>query len=182
MRSIGLSDSLMYGGYEVPRALSSRIPVRVDEQPAFGVGKYTTAWDMTSLWRALWLASGGKGPAPRVASRGSRRPTRRYLLWLTAHVRDQPKLDTTSGASREVACAAQGGLDLVRSARHGARVLAGRRLRRERHDVARRGGVSTSSDRLAGRCRGDRAAAFTTHREAESNASDAAHVSSRYSS
>ena len=47
MRSIGLTDSLMYGGYET-RTLSGRIPVRVDQAPAFGVGKYTTAWDMTS--------------------------------------------------------------------------------------------------------------------------------------
>jgi len=53
MRSLGLTDTLMYGGYEVIRSLSSRIPVRVDESPAFGVGKYTTAWDMTSLWRSI---------------------------------------------------------------------------------------------------------------------------------
>ena len=60
MRGIGLTDTLMYGGYAT-RTLSSRIPIRNDESPAFGVGKYTTAWDMTSLWRALWLASGGRG-------------------------------------------------------------------------------------------------------------------------
>ncbi len=47
----------MYGGYEV-RRLSEAIPVRVEEQPAFGVGKYTTAWDMASLHRAVWLAAG----------------------------------------------------------------------------------------------------------------------------
>ncbi len=93
MRSIGLTDTLMYGGYAT-RTLSSRIPVRVDEAPAFGVGKYTTAWDMTSLWRALWLASGGIGPL-RSSQPGLTPADARYLLWLTAHVRDQPKLDTT---------------------------------------------------------------------------------------
>ena len=61
MRSIGLVDSEMYGGYEL-RTLSARIPVRVEQQPAFGFGKHTTAWDMASLLRAVWLASGGLGP------------------------------------------------------------------------------------------------------------------------
>ena len=39
-----------YGGYEV-RSLSARsgIPVRVDAQPAFGVGKYTTAADLATV-------------------------------------------------------------------------------------------------------------------------------------
>ncbi|HLF69263.1 MAG TPA: serine hydrolase, partial [Gaiellaceae bacterium] len=92
MRSIGLVDTVMYGGYLV-RTLSARpIPVRVDEQPAFGVGKYTTAWDMAALWHALWLASGGKGPF-RAAQPGLTPSDARYLLWLTAHVRDAPKLD-----------------------------------------------------------------------------------------
>ena len=100
MRSIGLTDTLMYGGY-LTRGLSSRIPVRVDEAPDFGVGKYTTAWDMTSLWRALWLASGGLGPLPK--SRPGLTPAdARYLLWLTAHVRDQPKLDTSIGSEHGV--------------------------------------------------------------------------------
>jgi beta-lactamase class A len=101
MRSIGLEDSIMYGGYEV-RSPSGRggIPVRVDDQPAFGVGKYTTAFDMASLWRAIWLASGNRGPL-RSKQPGLTAADARYLLWLLAHVRDTPKLDTTlRGRSR----------------------------------------------------------------------------------
>ena len=83
MRSLGLTDSLMYGGYQITRALSSPIPRRVDEAPRFGVGKYTTAWDMASLWRALWLASGGIGPL-RASQPGLTAADARYLLRLTA--------------------------------------------------------------------------------------------------
>jgi hypothetical protein len=91
MRSIGLDDSLMYGGYET-RALSGPIPVRVERRPSFGAGKYTTAADMAGLWRALWLASGGRGLLRR-AQPGLTAAEARHLLWLTAHVRDLPKLD-----------------------------------------------------------------------------------------
>jgi len=149
MRSIGLSDSLMYGGYQVTRALSIPIPRRVDDAPAFGVGKYTTAADMTSLWRALWLASGGIGPLS--ASRpGLTAADARYLLWLTAHVRDQPKLDTFVGRDREVDVLHKAGW--ISAARHdtglvfweGGVFVAGVMTYRSF-------GVSTSSDRLAGR-------------------------------
>lgn len=91
MRSIGLDDSLMYGGYET-RALSGRIPVRVERRPELGPGKYTTAADLAGLWRALWLASGGRGPLRR-AQPGLAPSEARHLLWLAAHVRDLPKLD-----------------------------------------------------------------------------------------
>ena len=101
MRSIGLTDSLMYGGYAT-RTLSARDSASGStRRRAFGVGKYTTAWDMTSLWRALWLASGGIGPL-RASQPGLTPADARYLLWLTAHVRDQPKLDTTVGRDRKV--------------------------------------------------------------------------------
>jgi hypothetical protein len=149
MRSIGLTDSLMYGGYEVTRALSSRIPRRVDEAPTFGVGKYTTAWDMTSLWRALWLASGGIGPL-RESQPGITPADARYLLWLTAHVRDQPKLDTSIRRDRDVDVLHKAGW--ISTARHdtglvfwesGVFVAAVMTYRAS--------GVSKSSDHLAGR-------------------------------
>ena len=148
MRSIGLTDTLMYGGY-LTRTLSSRIPVRVDEAPAFGVGKYTTAWDMTSLWRALWLASGGEGPL-RKSRPGLTPADARYLLWLTAHVRDQPKLDMSIGSERSVCVLHKAGW--ISAARHdtglvfwtGGVFVAGVMTWRSY-------GVSTSSDRLAGR-------------------------------
>ena len=94
MRSIGLVDSIMYGGYEV-RTLSASIPVRVDDPPVVA-GKYTTAWDMASLWRAIWLASGAKGPL-RDAQPGFTPADARHLLWLAANVRDTPKLDRVVG-------------------------------------------------------------------------------------
>jgi hypothetical protein len=148
MRSIGLTDTLMYGGY-LTRTLSSRIPVRVDEAPAYGVGKYTTAWDMTSLWRALWLASGGQGPL-RKSRPGVTQADARYLLWLTAHVRDQPKLDMSIGSERNVCVLHKAGW--ISAARHdtglvfwkGGVFVAGVM-------TWRAWGVSTSSDRLAGR-------------------------------
>jgi hypothetical protein len=149
VRSLGLTDTLMYGGYEVVRALSSRIPRRVDEAPAFGVGKYTTACDMTSLWRAIWLASGGKGPL-RSSSSGLTPGDARYLLWLTAHVRDQPKLDTELRSERGVEVLHKAGW--INAARHdtglvfwsGGAFVAGVMTYRSY-------GVSLSSDRLAGR-------------------------------
>lgn len=148
MRSIGLTDTLMYGGYAT-RTLSARIPRHVDETPAFGVGKYTTAWDMTSLWRALWLASGGIGPL-RSSEPGLTSADARYLLWLTAHVRDQPKLDSTVGADRKVLVLHKAGW--ISAARHdtglvfweGGVFVAGVMTWRSY-------GVSASSDRLAGR-------------------------------
>jgi hypothetical protein len=148
MRSLGLTDSLMYGGYEV-RTLSSRIPLRVDESPGFGVGKYTTAWDMASLWRAIWLASAGKGPL-RSSRSGFTPADARYLLWLTAHVRDRPKLDTRVRSERSVEVLHKAGW--ISSARHdtglvfwqGGVFVAGVMTYRSY-------GVSLASDRLAGR-------------------------------
>jgi Beta-lactamase enzyme family len=148
MGSLGLTDSLMYGGYEV-RTLSGRIPRRVDEAPAFGVGKYTTASDMTSLWRAIWLASAGKGPL-RSSQSGLTPADARYLLWLTAHVRDQPKLDTSVRSERGVEVLHKAGW--INAARHdtglvfweGGVFVAGVMTYRSY-------GVSLSSDRLAGR-------------------------------
>ena len=91
MRSLGLVDSEMYGGYEV-RTLARRIPVRVDDQPSWGYGKYTTAYDLAAMLRAIWLASGDLGPLRKGRS-GLTAADARYLLWLLARVRDVPKLD-----------------------------------------------------------------------------------------
>jgi beta-lactamase class A len=91
MRALGLNDSLMYGGYEVRRPASGApIPIRIESQPSFGVGKYTTAWDLARLARAVYLAAAGKGPLLRLGVSGSEA---RYLLWLLAQVSDGGKLD-----------------------------------------------------------------------------------------
>ena len=92
MRALGLTDSLMYGGYETPRRPEAGrpIPIRVESQPAFGVGKYTTAADLARLARAVYLAAVGQGPLLRLGVTGSEA---RYLLWLLAQVTDRGKLD-----------------------------------------------------------------------------------------
>ena len=93
MRALGLNDTLMYGGYESPRrpaAVTAAIPIRVESQPSFGVGKYTTAADLARLARAVYLAAAGRGPLLRLGVTGSEA---RYLLWLLAQVTDRGKLD-----------------------------------------------------------------------------------------
>jgi beta-lactamase class A len=93
MRSLGLTDSLMYGGYEMVRRPSSAaapIPIRVESQPSFGVGKYTTASDLARLARSVYLAAAGKGPLLRLGVTGSEA---RYVLFLLAQASDHGKLD-----------------------------------------------------------------------------------------
>ena len=116
---------------------------------------------MTSLWRALWLASGDQGRS-RESQPGFTPADARYLLWLTAHVRDQPKLDT-SIAGRGVDVLHKAGW--ISAARHdtglvfweGGVFVAGVMTYRSY-------GVSTSSDRLAGPRRGSTLAAFPPYR------------------
>ena len=43
----------MYGGYIIGTAAARPIPLRVEEQPAIGIGKYTTAWDLALLTRSM---------------------------------------------------------------------------------------------------------------------------------
>ena len=95
LRSLGLRDSRMYGGYAVERRLSA-IPLRVDDQPRWGVGKYTTAADLAALARAAWLASAGLGPLARRHA-GFTAADGRHLLYLLAHVRDPGKLNREVG-------------------------------------------------------------------------------------
>jgi beta-lactamase class A len=148
MRAIGLHDSLMYGGYEV-RSLSAGIPVRVDEQPAFGVGKYTTAHDMAMLHRAVWLASGGKGPLRR-SQPGLTPADARYLLWLLAHVRDTPKLDRSLRDRPGVAVLHKAGW--ISSARHDTGLVFWRGgVLTVAVMTYRSSGVGRGSDVLAGR-------------------------------
>ena len=80
------------------RRASSRaaIPLRVDSQPNWGRGKKTTAYDLASLMRDVWLASGGRGPL-RAAQPGFTPADARYLLYLLAHVRDPGKIDREVG-------------------------------------------------------------------------------------
>jgi hypothetical protein len=101
MRALGLNDSLMYGGYETPRTPAglTPIPIRVESQPALGLGKYTTAWDLARLARATYLAAAGKGPLLPLGVSGTEA---RYLLWLLVQVTDRGKLDRFLGGSAVV--------------------------------------------------------------------------------
>jgi beta-lactamase class A len=103
MLALGMRDSEMYGGYETPslRLLAGLrpIPIRIESQPAFGLGKYTTAFDLALLSREIYLASGGKGALPRLGVTGAEA---RYLLWQLAHVTDRGKLDRYLGSSATV--------------------------------------------------------------------------------
>ena len=104
MRSVGLVDTEMYGGYELDAlgqpqrflAGSGAIPLRVDSQPSWGIGKKSSAYDLASLMRDVWLASGGRGPL-RTAQSGFTPADARYLLYLLAHVRDPGKIDREVG-------------------------------------------------------------------------------------
>jgi hypothetical protein len=96
MRALGLTDTDMYGGYELPRSTAGRsrrpIPRRVESQPSF-VGKYTTAWDYGRLLRYVHLATEGKGVLTRRV-RGSLLPAEaRYLLFVLAHTAEPNRLD-----------------------------------------------------------------------------------------
>ncbi len=98
MRSIGLERTVMYGGYilgtslDASREIASRgVPVSVVDQPAWGIGKATTAADLARLSRSIWLAGGGLGPLAGRRS-GVSPDEARYLLYVLAHVRDRGKL------------------------------------------------------------------------------------------
>jgi beta-lactamase class A len=101
MQALGLTDTLMYGGYEVERrpASGAPIPIRVESQPAWGIGKYSTASDLARLARALYLAGAGKGQLLRLGVTGAEA---RYLLWVLADVPDRGKLGRFLGPSTAV--------------------------------------------------------------------------------
>lgn len=149
MRSLGIRDSLMYGGYATATLVQTRrpIPLQVNEQPAIGIGKYTTAWDLVRLHRSVHQAARGLGPLAHTQGSFGRRDAR-YLLWLLAHVADHGKLDRNL----------PGGISTLHKAGW---------IRQARHDAGlvywrggvfvaavmtwNSGGVGSSSDVLAGR-------------------------------
>lgn len=89
---LGIGDSLLYGGYEVTTASARPIPVRVERQPAFGVGKYTTAYDLARLHRLVHAAAAGRDALVRLPGSFTAADGR-FLLWTLAHVQDRGKLD-----------------------------------------------------------------------------------------
>ena len=102
MRTLGLADSDMYGGYIVEGETApdgivrSPIPLEILGRPSF-IGKATTAWDMARLERALHLAAGARG-ALIWRFRGAFIPAdARYLLYLLAHARTRGGLTYVRG-------------------------------------------------------------------------------------
>jgi beta-lactamase class A len=91
LHQLGIHDSLLYGGYEVRTAAARPIPLSVVEQPAFGVGKYTTAYDLARLHTLVHMAAARKGALHRLSGRFSSADAR-FLLWVLAHVADRGKL------------------------------------------------------------------------------------------
>lgn len=155
MRSIGLERTEMYGGYLIgtslgpERELAGRgIPLAVVFQPAWGVGKATTAADLAQLHRAVWLASGGLGPLGRP--RTGLDPTEaRYVLYLLAHVQPRSKLGRVTHRRSGVVVLHKAGW--VDAARHDAGLV----VSQDRVVVAavmthRASGVGKRSDILAG--------------------------------
>jgi beta-lactamase class A len=116
MRSIGMKASEMYGGYEL-NTYARQIPVEVEQQPSWGYGKHTTARDLATLLRAIWLASAGLGPLAKTQP-GFTANDGRHLLWVLARVHDLPKLDRVERGNRGVLVAHKAGW--VSVARHDA--------------------------------------------------------------
>ena len=130
MRSIGLERTEMYGGYllgtslEPTREPAARgLPLSVVSQPAWGVGKSTTALDLAQLHRAVWLASAGLGPLGRPRA-GLDAGEARYLLYLLAHVQARSKLGRVAHGRPGVLVLHKAGW--VDAARHDAGLVAWR--------------------------------------------------------
>jgi beta-lactamase class A len=129
MRSLGLERTEMYGGYilgtslEPPtREVAARgVPLRVDAEPSWGVGKATTALDLARLLRAVWLRSGGLGPLD--ARSGVSPAEARYVLYVLAHGIDRRKLGRRLSGKGVVLMHKAGWVD---AARHDAGLVAWR--------------------------------------------------------
>lgn len=156
MRSIGLEHTEMYGGYVLEsmgghfrRLATGGLPLTVVEQPWWGRGKRTTAYDLAQLARAIWLASGGLGPFRRSGS-GFTPADARYLLHVLAEVRDSGKLDRQFGPRSGVKVLHKAGW--IASARHDNGLVVWRGgIFVAAVMTYRAGGAGPSSDVLAGR-------------------------------
>ncbi|HSK15963.1 MAG TPA: serine hydrolase [Gaiellaceae bacterium] len=149
LRSLGIRESHLYGGYGTTTvaAAGRPIPLRVNEQPSFGVGKHTTAWDLARLHRFVHLATRGLGPLPRTSGSFGRADAR-YLVWILARVSDPGKLDRFLPRATTVTHKA----GWLRQARHDAGIV----FWQEGSFVAavltwNASGVGTGADVLAGR-------------------------------
>ncbi|MGH3047868.1 MAG: serine hydrolase, partial [Gaiellaceae bacterium] len=168
LHALGLRDSLLYGGYAVQTAAARPIPLRVEQQPNFGVGKYTTAYDLARLHRLVHMAAGSKGALVRFAGSFTGADAR-YVLWTLSHVVDRGKLDRYLPAGLPVLHKA----GWITKARHDAGIV----YSPKGSFVAvvmtwKAGGVGPSSDVLAGRVAATALRRFgRLHESAESDSS-----------
>jgi len=94
LSDLDVEDTHLYGGFLV--ANPGPIPLTIEREPEFE-GKYTTAWDLAQLHRAVHLAAGGTGPLTQID--GEFTPSdARFLLWTLAHSADTGKLDRYVGS------------------------------------------------------------------------------------
>lgn len=148
MRGLGLVDSEMYGGYERGTAGGQKpIPLGAPEQPSYGRGKHTSAYDLSQLFAYVHLAAAGKG---RLAKRnpGFTPSDARYLLYLLTHSADRGKLDRFLDG-RGVTVAHKAGW--IASAKHDAGLVYWRGGVYVVAVMTYGYGVGTASDELAGR-------------------------------
>jgi beta-lactamase class A len=81
VRSLGATNTIMYGGYLTDALVP---PVTDSVSPDIAYGKHTTAHDLGTLLLDLELATNGKGPAHRLGLTGRKA---RVALWLLLHAR-----------------------------------------------------------------------------------------------
>jgi Beta-lactamase enzyme family len=150
LRSLGLYDSYISGGYIIGTADTAPIPLNVVEQPSYySTGKYTSAWDLARIHKFLHRGAGGHGPLLDLRGRFSASDAR-FLLWTLAHVSDPGKLDRYIGAKPGVSVLHKAGWITV--ARHDSGLVfwnAGGFVAVVM--TYRAAGVGASSDILAGR-------------------------------
>jgi len=102
LHEVGLVDTEMFGGYIPGTKRPPGIPALVTSEPSFGLGKYTTAWDLARLLRYVYLAAGGNGPlATRFASFTP--AAARYLLFELTHVDEPGRITRFLGSRMRVA-------------------------------------------------------------------------------
>lgn len=148
MRGLGLYDSEMYGGYERGTAARKPIPLRRDEQPYYGRGKHTSAFDLAQLFALVHLAAEGKGRLAKRYGSGFTPSDARYLLYLVSHSADHGKLDRFLGGTGASVAHKAG---WIASARHDAGLVYWRGGVFAVSVMTYGYGVGTASDVLAGR-------------------------------
>ena len=147
LRALGLTNTDMYGGYELESPAARPIPVAVNDQPSISRTKYSTAFDLAQLMADVYLAAEGTGPLLRRVH-GFDSEAARYLLYLLLHVTDHGKIDRFLPHS--VAVAHKAGWNSVARVDNGLVIWNGG-VFVETVMTWSPSGIGTSSDVLAGR-------------------------------